>query len=153
MLTMADQTLKQQLTAEMKSAMRAKEKERLAAIRLILSEVKRIEVDERIDVDDERMLVVLDKMCKQRRDSISQYEQAGRDDLASQERFEMEVIQTFMPTPLTDAELDTLIADAISQTGATSMKDMGQVMAILKPQLQGRADMAAVSKKIKAGLQ
>ncbi|USA42833.1 GatB/YqeY domain-containing protein [Spongiibacter taiwanensis] len=150
---MADQTLKQQLTAEMKSAMRAKEKERLAAIRLILSEVKRIEVDERIDVDDERMLVVLDKMCKQRRDSISQYEQAGRDDLASQERFEMEVIQTFMPTPLTDAELDTLIADAISQTGATSMKDMGQVMAILKPQLQGRADMAAVSKKIKAGLQ
>lgn len=150
---MADQTLKQQLTAEMKSAMRAKEKERLAAIRLILSEVKRIEVDERIDVDDERMLVVLDKMCKQRRDSISQYEQAGRDDLASQERFEMEVIQTFMPTPLTDAELDTLIADAISQTGATSMKEMGQVMAILKPQLQGRADMAAVSKKIKAGLQ
>lgn len=150
---MADQTLKQQLTAEMKAAMRAKEKERLAAIRLILSEVKRIEVDERIDVDDTRMLVILDKMCKQRRDSITQYEQGGREDLAAQERFEMEVIQTFMPEPLDDAELDRLIQSAIAQSGASSMKDMGQVMAILKPQLQGRADMAAVSKKIKASLQ
>ncbi|AKH69343.1 hypothetical protein IMCC21906_01667 [Spongiibacter sp. IMCC21906] len=150
---MADQTLKEQLTSAMKDAMRAKEKERLSAIRLILSDVKRIEVDERIDIDDARVLAILDKMCKQRRDSITQYENAGREELAAIERFEMDVIQTFMPTPLSDAELAELINDAIAQTGASSMKDMGQVMGILKPQLQGRADMAAVSKQIKASLQ
>lgn len=150
---MADQTLKKQLTAAMKAAMRAKEKQRLSAIRLILSDIKRIEVDERIDIDDARVLVILDKMCKQRRDSISQYDNAGRAELAAQERFEMDVIQTFMPTPLSGAELAVLIDNAITQTGASSMKDMGQVMAILKPQLQGRADMAAVSKQIKASLQ
>jgi uncharacterized protein YqeY len=150
---MADQTLKEQLTSAMKDAMRAKEKERLSAIRLILSDVKRIEVDERIDIDDARVLAILDKMCKQRRDSITQYENAGREELAAKERFEMDVIQTFMPTPLSDAELAELINDAIAQTGASSMKDMGQVMGILKPQLQGRADMAAVSKQIKASLQ
>ncbi len=150
---MADQTLKQQLSEAMKNAMRAKEKARLSAIRLMLSEVKRIEEDERIEVDDDRMLLILDKMCKQRRDSISQYEGAGRDDLAAQERFEMDIIQTFMPAPLSDAELDALIGDAISRSGASAMKDMGQVMALLKPQLQGRADMAQVSQKIKARLQ
>lgn len=147
------QTLKKEISEAMKSAMRAKEKSRLAAIRLILSEIKRIEVDERIDVDDERVLAVLDKMCKQRRDSISQYEGANRQDLADQERFEMEVIQTFMPAPLSEAELTALIDNAISDSGADSMKAMGQVMGLLKPQLQGRADMAEVSKLIKARLQ
>lgn len=144
--------LKKTITEAMKTAMRAKEKERLAAVRLILAEIKRIEVDERIDIDDERVLIVLDKMCKQRRDSISQYEGAGREDLASQERLEMAVIQEFLPAQLCEAELDQLIASAISETGADSMKAMGQVMAILKPQLQGRADMGQVSKKLKAKL-
>lgn len=148
---MAD-TLKQQLTDAMKAAMRAKDKARLATIRLMLAEVKRIEVDERIDVDDARLLQVLDKMCKQRRDSISQFDEAGRDDLAEQERFEMGVIKTFMPAPLSDDELEKLIAAAISNSGAESMKDMGKVVGLLKPQLQGRADMGAVSKKIKASL-
>lgn len=149
---MADTTLKQQLTDAMKAAMRAKDKGRLGTIRLILAEVKRIEVDERIDVDDERLLQVLDKMCKQRRDSISQFDDAGRDDLAEQERFEMDIIKTFMPAPLSDEELEQLIAAAISNSGAESMKDMGKVVGLLKPQLQGRADMGAVSKKIKAAL-
>ncbi|CAA0095196.1 putative protein YqeY [Zhongshania aliphaticivorans] len=147
---MADQTLKQTLTDAMKTAMRAKDKATLNAVRLILAEIKRIEVDERIDVDDARVLTVLDKMCKQRRDSISQYENAGREELAEQERFEMSVIQTYMPTPLSDDELESLIKAAISNSGATAMKDMGKVVAELKPKVQGRADMAAVSKKIKA---
>ncbi|MBD2858611.1 GatB/YqeY domain-containing protein [Spongiibacter sp. KMU-158] len=144
--------LKKQINEAMKAAMRAKEKERLAAVRLILAEIKRIEVDERIDIDDERVIAVLDKMCKQRRDSITQFESAGREDLASVERFEMGVIQEFLPAQLTEAELDSLIAAAITESGADSMKAMGQVMAILKPQLQGRADMGEVSKKLKAQL-
>lgn len=148
-----DLPLKKAINEAMKSAMRAKDKPRLAAIRLILSDIKRIEVDERIEVDDERVLAVLDKMCKQRRDSISQYESANRQDLADQEQFEMEVIQTFMPAPLSEAELSELIDHAIADSGADSMKAMGQVMGILKPQLQGRADMAEVSKIIKARLQ
>jgi uncharacterized protein YqeY len=147
---MADQTLKKSLTDAMKTAMRAKDKATLNAVRLILAEIKRIEVDERIDIDDARILVVLDKMCKQRRDSISQYENADREDLADQERFELGVIQSYMPTPLTDDELDGLIKEAISTSGAETVKDMGKVVALLKPKVQGRADMGAVSKKIKA---
>ena len=136
----------------MKAAMRAKEKERLATIRLMLAEIKRIEVDERIELDDNRILAVLDKMLKQRRDSIEQFEKAGRDELAAQERSEMDVIKDFMPAQLDAAEIEQLIADAISSTGAEGMRDMGKVMGVLKPQLQGRADMGAVSAAIKAKL-
>lgn len=145
-------SLKQSLTDAMKAAMRAKEKERLGAIRLVLAEFKRIEVDERTEVDDARALAVLDKMCKQRRDSISQYEDAGREELAEQERFEMAIIQEFMPTPLSDEELDALIDKAIADSGADSVKAMGQVVALVKPAAQGRADMGEVSRKIKQRL-
>jgi uncharacterized protein YqeY len=145
-------SLKQSLTDAMKAAMRAKEKERLGAIRLVLAEFKRIEVDERIEVDDARGLAVLDKMCKQRRDSINQYEEAGRTELAEQERFEMAIIQEFMPAPLSDEELDALIAKAIADSGADTVKAMGQVVALVKPAAQGRADMGSVSRKIKERL-
>ncbi|WP_020681706.1 GatB/YqeY domain-containing protein [Marinobacterium rhizophilum] len=141
--------LKQQISTEMKAAMRAKDKARLGAIRLIMSEIKRIEVDERIELDDTRVLAVLDKMQKQRRDSISQFDTAGRQDLADLERQELEVIKTFLPQPLTEQELADLIAQAISTTAAQSMQDMGKVMAIIKPQIQGRADAGAVSKLVK----
>ena len=149
---MTDQALKARITDAMKTAMKAREKQRLSAIRLILAELKRIEVDERIDVDDARVLAVLDKMCKQRRDSIEQYQAAGRTELADVEIFEISVIQEFLPAQLSVEELDTMIAAAIAQTGAESMKDMGKVMGILKPQLQGRADMGEVSKQIKSNL-
>lgn len=149
---MTDQALKARIADAMKTAMRAKEKQRLSAIRLIMAELKRIEVDERIDVDDDRVLVVLDKMCKQRRDSIEQYQAAGRTELADVEIAEIAVIQEFLPAQLSAEELDTMIAAAITQTGAESMKDMGKVMGILKPQLQGRADMGEVSKQIKSNL-
>lgn len=141
--------LKQKISTEMKAAMRAKDKARLGAIRLIMSEIKRIEVDERIELDDTRVLAVLDKMQKQRRDSISQFDTAGRQDLADLERQELEVIKTFLPQPLTEQELADLIAQAISTTAAQSMQDMGKVMAIIKPQIQGRADAGAVSKLVK----
>ncbi len=141
--------LKQQISTEMKAAMRAKDKARLGTIRLIMSEIKRIEVDERIELDDTRVLAVLDKMQKQRRDSISQFDTAGRQDLADLERQELEVIKTFLPQPLTEQELADLIAQAISTTAAQSMQDMGKVMAIIKPQIQGRADAGAVSKLVK----
>jgi hypothetical protein len=133
--------------------MKAREKERLAAIRLILAEFKRIEVDERIEVDDARGLAVLDKMVKQRRDSIKQFTDAGRLELAAKEQAEIEVIQTFLPQPLTDAEIDALIDTAIADSGADSIKAMGQVMAIVKPQIQGRADVGQVSQRVKARLQ
>ena len=144
--------LKQRISTEMKAAMRAKDKARLGAIRLIMSEIKRVEVDERIELDDTRVLAVLDKMQKQRRDSISQFDTAGRQDLADLERQELEVIKTFLPQPLTEQELADLIAQAISTTAAQSMQDMGKVMAIIKPQIQGRADAAAVSRLVKAQL-
>ncbi len=150
---MADSTLKAQITDAMKAAMKAKDKQRLSAIRLILADVKRIEVDERIEVDDARLLAVLDKMCKQRRDAQQQYLDAGRSELAEQEAFEIEVIQAFLPEQLSAEKLAELIDSAIADSGAASMKDMGKVMAILKPQLQGRADMGAVSQAIKAKLQ
>jgi len=149
---MTNASLKSQITEAMKDAMRAREKEKLGAIRLIQSEIKRIEVDERIELDDTRVLAVLDKMLKQRRDSLKQFTDAGRQDLADKEQAEIEVIQTFMPTPLTEAELEVLVAAAVAESGAESMKDMGRVMAILKPQVQGRADMGVISKAVKARL-
>ncbi|WIO74934.1 GatB/YqeY domain-containing protein [Porticoccaceae bacterium LTM1] len=143
------ESLKDQIKAAMKDAMRNKEKERLGTIRMIQAEIKRIEVDERIELDDARTLAVLDKMTKQRRDSLSQYEEAGREDLAAVERLELEIISEFLPTALTDAELDQIVSDAVSSTGASGMADMGKVMGLVKPQVQGRADMGAVSKLVK----
>ena len=124
-------SMKSQIKDAMKDAMRAKDKPRLGAIRLMLSEVKRIEVDERIEIDDERLLAILDKMIKQRRDSITQYEAAGRDELAAIEIAEIAVIQDFLPTALTEEEINAMIAVAIAETGAESMRDMGKVMGIL----------------------
>ena len=146
---MNQQSLKTSITEAMKDAMRNKAKERLSAIRLILAEIKRIEVDERIEVDDTRVLSILDKMNKQRRDSISQFEAAGRNDLAATEKAEMAVIAEFLPAALSQEELNELITGAIADTGADSMRDIGKVMGLLKPQLQGRADMGAVSQAIK----
>ncbi|WP_461482318.1 GatB/YqeY domain-containing protein [Porticoccus sp.] len=145
-------TLKAQITEAMKDAMRAKAKERLGAIRLMLAEIKRIEVDERIDMDDARVLAILDKMVKQRRDSIKQYQDANRQELADQEQAEIDVIQEFLPEALSDEELSTMIAAAIVESGAESMRDMGKVMAVLKPKIQGRADVGAVSGLVKAKL-
>lgn len=144
--------LKEQLTAEMKDAMRAKDKDRLGTIRLILAAIKQREVDERIELDDAQVLAVLDKMVKQRRDSITQYRDAGREDLATKEEAELVVIQTYLPSPLSDQELDELINAAIVGTGAQSMQDMGKVMGQLRAKVQGRADMGEVSQRIKARL-
>lgn len=144
--------LKDTLQNDMKDAMRAKDKARLGVIRLILAAVKQKEVDERIELTDNDVLAVLDKMVKQRRDSISQYESANRQDLAEQETFELGVIQAYLPAALSDEELDQLIRDAIAETGAESPRDMGKVMGILKAKAQGRCDMGAVSGKVKAQL-
>ena len=132
--------------------MKAKDKPRLGVLRLITAAIKQREVDERITLDDDQVLAVLEKMIKQRKDSIDQYEKAGRDELAQQEAFEIGIIQEYLPEQLSDAEIDALIAEAISSSGAASMKDMGKVMGMLKPKLAGRADMGAVSGKIKAKL-
>lgn len=145
-------SLKETIKAAQKDAMRARDKERLGTVRLIMAELKRVEVDERIELDDTRVLAILDKMQKQRRDSISQFDAAGRDDLSAVEKKELEVIKEFLPTQLTDQEIDQLIDQAISETGADTMQAMGRIMGLLKPQIQGRADMGAVSKKIKARL-
>ena len=145
-------SMKTQLTDAMKDAMRARDKPRLSAIRLMLSEVKRIEVDERIEISDERLIAILDKMIKQRRDSITQYEAAGRQELADIEIGEISVIQEFLPVALTEEEISIMIAAAIGATGAESMRDMGKVMGILKPQIQGRADGGAVSGLVKSAL-
>ncbi len=144
--------LKATITEQMKDAMRAKDKVRLGTIRLILAELKRIEVDERIELDDARVLTVLDKMVKQRRDSITQYEAAERPELADKEQQELEVIKTFLPQPLSDAEITQIIDDAIAESGASTMQDMGKVMAIVKPQVQGRADMGKISGLVKQKL-
>lgn len=149
---MSDTSLKQQLTADMKSAMKAKDKQRLTTIRLILSALKQVEVDERIEVDDERLIIILDKMAKQRRESISQYEQAGREDLAEIEQSELDIIKAYLPAALSQQEIAQLVEQAITATSASSMKEMGKVMAMLKPQLQGRADMSQVSQLIKSQL-
>lgn len=149
---MADSALKQRITDDMKAAMRAKEKERLGVIRLILAAIKQREVDERIELDDTQVLAVLDKMIKQRRDSIDQYEKAGREELAAKERFEVDIIQSYMPAALSDAELDAIVKEVVAAVGASSMQDMGKVMAELKPKIQGRADMGQVSQKVKAAI-
>ncbi len=145
-------TLKEQIQDHMKTAMKAKDNPRRDALRLILAAVKQIEVDERIDVDDARMLTILDKMVKQRRDSIEQFKQGNRPELVAIEEFELNIIQEFMPTPLSEKEVDDLITAKIATVGASSMQDMGKVMGALKPELQGRADMSMVSAKIKAKL-
>ncbi len=144
--------LKQRITDDMKAAMKSGDKSRLGVIRLMLAALKQIEVDERIELDDARVLTVLDKMVKQRRDSITQYENAGRTELADQEKFEIGIIQEYLPQQLSDDEIAALIDDAMQATGAASMKDMGKLMGILKPKLQGRADMGAVSAQIKQKL-
>lgn len=136
----------------MKTAMKAGDKPRLGVIRLILSAIKQIEVDERRELSEADILAVLDKMTRQRRESATQYEQAGRDDLLEQENYEITVLKDFLPAALSDDEIDSMIEQAIASTGASSVKDMGKVMGQLKPQLQGRADMGAVSGKIKARL-
>lgn len=149
---MSDLPLTDTVKAAMKAAMKARDKERLGTIRLIQSEFKRIEVDERIELDDARVLVVLDKMIKQRRDSSQQYQAAGRDELAAQEDREIAVIQEFLPAQLSDAELEAMIDAALAAAGGTGMQAMGAVMTELKPKLQGRADVGAVSKLVKARL-
>ena len=144
--------LKQRLVEDMKTAMKAGEKRRLGVIRLINAAIKQREVDERIELDDIQVLAVLDKMLKQRRDSITQYEAAKREDLAEQERYEIGICQEYLPTALTAEEIAALIEAAVAASGAASLKDMGKVMALLKPQVQGRADVGAVSALVKQNL-
>lgn len=144
--------LKQRLIDEMKAAMKAGEKRRLGVIRLINAAIKQREVDERIELDDTQVLAVLDKMLKQRRDSIAQYEGAGREDLAEQERYEVGVCQEYLPEAMDASEIAALVEEAIGATGAASMRDMGKVMGIVKPKVQGRADMGAVSVMVKQRL-
>ena len=141
--------LKSDLTSAMKQAMRAKNKARLGAIRLMLSEIKRVEVDERISVNDQRVLTILDKMVKQRRDSINQYQSAGRQELADIEISEINIIKEFLPTSLTNEEIHAMVSSAITESGAESMKDMGKVMNIIRPKIQGRADAGLVSSLVK----
>ncbi|WP_150047245.1 MULTISPECIES: GatB/YqeY domain-containing protein [Methylomonas] len=142
--------LKERIKEDMKVSMKSGDKARLGVIRMILAAIKQVEVDERIELGDDRVVVVLDKMLKQRRESIKQYRDANRVDLAEVEEAEIAVIQDFLPKALTEAEIEQMIDKAIQESGASSIKDMGAVMAILKPQMQGRADMAAVSATIKA---
>ena len=149
---MSEATLVDTIKAAQKAAMKARDKERVGTLRLIMAEFKRIEVDERIEVDDARALAVLDKMVKQRRDSVEQYQSAGRDELASVEIAEIAIIQEFLPEQLSEDELATMIDEAIAATDASGMAAMGPVMGILKPKLQGRADMGAVSQTVKAKL-
>ncbi len=143
---------KQQLTEDMKAAMRGGDKHKLGVVRLILAAIKQREVDERIELDDSQVLAVLEKMVKQRKDSISQYEAAAREDLAEVERAEMAVIETYLPAKLDDAELDALIEAAIAETGASSARDMGKVVSVVKAKAAGRADMSVASARIKARL-
>ena len=150
---MSELSLKDTIKAAMKAAMKAKEKDRLATIRLIQAEFKRIEVDERIEIDDARALAVLDKMVKQRRDSVDQYLKADRQELADREQLEIGIIQEFLPSQLSEAELEALVDAAIAAADGTGMQAMGAVMGQLKPQLQGRADIGAVSQMVKARLQ
>ncbi|MCD5362987.1 GatB/YqeY domain-containing protein [Chromobacterium aquaticum] len=145
-------SLKQRISDDMKSAMKARESDKLAAIRLLLAAIKQKEVDERVELDDVGIVAVIDKMLKQRRDSVSQYEAAQRQDLADKEKFEMDVLMAYMPQQLSADEIDALVAKAIADSGAAGMQDMGKVMGLLRPQLAGRADMALVSARIKAKL-
>ncbi|MCL9685101.1 GatB/YqeY domain-containing protein [Legionella maioricensis] len=145
-------TIKERLNNDIKDAMRAKDKNLLTTLRLISAAVKQIEVDERIEVSEERMLVILDKMSKQRKESIAQYEKANRDDLVAQEQYELGIISKYLPEPLSAAEIEQMVKEAIASTGAEKMADMGKVMGQLKTKLQGRADMTQVSALIKAKL-
>ena len=149
---MSDQPLTETIRADVKTAMKARDKDRLATLRLIQAEFKRIEVDERVEIDDTRALAVLDKMVKQRRDSAQQYADAGRDELAAQENAEIAVIQAYLPAQLGDDELNAMIDEAIAASGASGMQAMGAVMGVLKPKVQVRADMGAVSQLVKARL-
>ncbi len=144
--------IKPQINDDLKDAMRARDKEKLNALRLITAAIKQIEVDERIDVDEARMLVILDKMAKQRNESISQFKAAGRDDLVQQEQYELNLINQYLPEPLSDSEITLMIEQALTSLDAQKMGDMGKVMAQLKPLMQGRADMGKVSTMIKAKL-
>ncbi|MEX1200116.1 MAG: GatB/YqeY domain-containing protein [Methylophaga sp.] len=144
--------LKVKIQDSVKDAMRAKDKDRLNTLRQITAAIKQLEVDNRQDLSDDDIIVVLTKMTKQRKDSLSQFEQAGREDLAVIERAELAIIEEFLPTPLTESELDAAIASAIAESGASSIKDMGAVMTVLRPKVQGRADMGAVSSQVKAAL-
>ena len=142
-------SLKQRITDDMKTCMKSGDRERLGVIRLMLAAIGQREVDERTELGDDQVLVLLEKMIKQRRDSVQQYEQAQREDLAARERYEIEVVQSYLPEPVTDAQVDTAVAEAIASTGATSTRDMGRVMAELKTRLAGRADMGAVSSRVR----
>jgi len=146
------ETLKSRLQDDMKSSMKSGNKERLGVIRLMLSAIKQIEVDERIELDNDRITTVLDKMAKQRRESITQFDSAGRDDLTAIEQAELKIILEYLPEALSDAEINDLVEQSINATGAVTIKDMGKLMGMLKPQLQGRADMGKVSQLIKARL-
>jgi uncharacterized protein YqeY len=145
-------SLKQRITDDMKAAMKAKEKERLNTVRLILAAIKQQEVDKQAELDDAAIIAVLDKMVKQRKDSITQYEDAGRDELALIEKQELDIIQVYLPQALTADEVNALLETAIAESGASSMQDMGKVMGILKPQVQGRTDMGQLSALVKARL-
>ena len=145
-------TLKERITEDMKAAMRASEKDRLSTIRMVQAAIKQREVDERITLDDAQVITVLEKMVKQRKESITQFEQGGRSDLADKEKAEIALLQAYLPAQLSEAEVDALIKEAIATTGAASVKDMGKVMGIVKVKAAGRADMGAVSARIKAAL-
>ena len=145
-------SLKDRITEDMKAAMRAKESERLGTIRMITAGIKQREVDERITLDDVQVLSVIDKMIKTRKESIAQFSTAGRDDLVARETREVELLQGYLPAQLSDGEVDALIGEAIAESGATSIKEMGKAMALLKQKAQGRTDMAAASAKLKAKL-
>jgi uncharacterized protein YqeY len=145
-------TIRDALESAIKDAMRARDKERLGILRMASSALKQIEIDERTELGDDRVLAVLDKLVKQRKESIQQYREGGRDDLADQEEAEVAILQEFLPQPLSDDEIATLIDEAIVETAASSMQDMGKVMGVLKPRMQGRADMSAVSAKVKERL-
>ena len=145
-------SLKERITEDMKTAMRAAQKERLGTVRMILAGIKQREVDERVSLDDAQVLAVIDKMVKQRKESIAQFETGGRADLVAKEKAEIALLQEYLPTQLSTAEIETLISAAIAKTGAASIKDMGKVMGALKSELAGRADMGAVSARIKQKL-
>ena len=145
-------TLKLKLQSDMKSSMKAGDKARLSVIRLMLAAINQIEVDERIELDDSRITAVLDRMTKQRRESIEHFSRASRDDLIAIEEYELQIIREYLPEPLSEAEINTLVEQSIQTSGASSIKDMGRVMGLLKPQLQGRADMKKVSQLIKSRL-
>ena len=149
---MTDSALKTRINDDVKTAMRSKDKERLGTLRLLTAAIKQIEVDQRIELNDDQVIAVLEKMLKQRKDSIEQFEKAGRTELAEIEIKEVAILKEFMPEQLSDADIDNLIDEAMAVTGASEMKDMGKVMGILKPKLAGKADMGAVSGKIKAKL-